>query len=112
MKYYLTIFIFLFCASLHAQQINVVTSSIVESTTTSTTGTAFVQLAKDDALQVRVFNNTGATLDFQFYGSGKAVPVPTATQITLRGIRNSNQVYVKRDDNSNTPVTVFYIIER
>ena len=102
----------LFVSSLKAQSLNVVTSSIVESTTTAATGNVFVQLAKDDAIQVRVFNTTGVTLDFQFYGKGKAVPVPTATQIVLRGISNSNQLYVKRDDNSTTPVTVYYIIER
>lgn len=112
MKWFTLLLLLCLCSVVKAQEINVVTSSVVESTTTSTTGTNFVPLATNVALIVRVFNTTGATLDFQFYGKGKAIPVPTASQMVLRGIYNSNQLAVKRDDNSNTPVTVFYIIER
>jgi hypothetical protein len=73
---------------------------------TNATGTNFTSFGSQALKQLTISNQTGVPLEFQQGGAGVALPIPNGAFYTFYGITNSNQLGVRRVDQSNTQVTV------
>ena len=79
-----------------------------DSVQTANPGTGFSTLNTRVCRRVHIFNDTGTDLEVQQDGAGVAVPVYAGTYFTFNGINNSNQLAIRRVDQSNTQVTAKY----
>jgi hypothetical protein len=73
---------------------------------TGAPGSAFVAYPSNSCYQLTIANYTGFDVEVQQDAAGVAFPVPTGTVYPFYGIQNSNQIAVRRTDQSSTPVTV------
>lgn len=95
------------------------TSKILSVTTDGATGTNYVQLADQNCAQVIIYNDSGVSLRVAYCdpvtGADRAgetyLVVPTGVAQPLRGISNTKQVKLRRDDGSTTQVTIRYVME-
>jgi len=76
------------------------------SVTSSATGSVYVPLASQTCKQLTVSNQTGVLLEFQQGGSGTGLQIPNGAFYTFFGLSNTNQIAIRRVDQSNTQVTV------
>lgn len=72
---------------------------------TSATGAAFVPLPPHPATKVTLFNYTGQKIDWRI-DAGSFIELNNNLGVTIDGLVGSQQVSVRRTDQSNTPVTV------
>jgi hypothetical protein len=86
----------------------VISSAGNDSVQTSATGATFVALADHPCHQVDFVNNSGTDLEIQQDGTGSAITVFDGTYFTMYGISNTNQLAVRRVDQSNTQVSMSY----
>jgi hypothetical protein len=84
-------------------------SAMADAVTTSTTGTAFVQLANHPCDSVTMINDSGQTMKVKIKSSTSYISVFSGSYFTFDGINNSEELFIKRKDESNTPLTVEYI---
>ena len=75
-------------------------------TQTSASGATYVVLASVVCRVVTITNNTGVVIDVQRDGAGTAFPLPASTSKSFVVRANANELSIKRDDSSNTQVTV------
>jgi len=73
---------------------------------TAAVGTNWVVLGNNPCFKCTISNQTGTSIDVRQGGSGAAFTIPTGTVFTFDGILNTNDLEIKRTDNSNTQVTV------
>ena len=75
---------------------------------TSADGTSFTPLPDKPAISVDIYNGTGTDLTFIHAVDTDAVEfvLPSGVAFSFRGIRNANQLKVKRTDSSATQVTL------
>lgn len=70
-----------------------------------------------DCNQILLRNDSGQTLELGYCDAGDTAPdgltflLPTAKEITLRGLRNSRQLLIRRSDTSATAVDFYGIAE-
>lgn len=72
---------------------------------TSATGANFVPLPAFRATKVTLFNYTGQKIDWRI-DSGSFIELNNNLAVVVDGLVGSQQVSVRRTDQSNTPVTV------
>jgi len=77
-----------------------------------------VQLTDRSCNQVTIYNDTGAALRVRYCNNaGVAIPgdtylkIPDGIAQPLRGLSNSKQLQVQRDDTANTQVTAKFTYE-
>lgn len=75
------------------------------STTTAATGTNWTALPSHQTKEVSFVNLSGTSISVR-YGAGVGLSLPNGTGFTFKGVTNTNQLQVKRTDNSNTQVAV------
>ena len=76
------------------------------SVTTNETGTTFNAFSSQICKQLNISNQTGVTIEVRQGGTGVALQIPTGAFYTFFGITNANQLGIRRNDTSNTQVTV------
>ena len=82
-----------------------------DSAQTSATGTNWVQFASHaGSKQVMIFNQTGTSISYRF-GTGVDIPIPDNSVIVLGVKANSNELQIKRTDESNSQVVVKFHFE-
>jgi hypothetical protein len=91
-----------------SQVMPVASNSAYSSVQTSATGSNYVTLAAAIAGSVTFINNTGTTINVSKDGGTNFMQIPTGASFCVDFIQNTNQVSVKRADNSNTQVTIYY----
>jgi len=82
------------------------------SVTTSATGSDFAPISSIAAKKITILNDTGADLEIQKAGSGSdpvLLPDGNGTEINL--VANTNEVTVRRVDQSSTQVTATFQYE-
>lgn len=72
---------------------------------TSATGSDFAPLPPHRATKVTLFNYTGQKIDWKV-NDGSFIELNNNLGVTIDGLVGSQQVSVRRTDQSNTPVTV------
>jgi hypothetical protein len=91
-----------------SQVMPVSSSSAYAAIQTSATGSTFVTLPDVIAGSATFINNTGTTINVSKDGGTNFMQIPTGASFCVDFIQNTNQVSVKRADNSNTQVTIYY----
>jgi hypothetical protein len=91
-----------------SQVMPVASNSAYSSVQTSATGSNYVTLAAAIAGSATFINNTGTTINVSKNGGTTFMQIPTGASFCVDFIQNTNQVSVKRADNSNTQVTIYY----
>ena len=76
------------------------------SVATNATGATYNAFASQVCKNLTIVNDTATALEVQQGGSGVALPIPVGATFKFEGITNSNQLGVRRADQSATPVTV------
>lgn len=77
---------------------------------TAATGTNYAQLASHKAISVEIHNHSGQSINLRNKVlAGTPILIPTATVVTIPVKGNSNEIEVKRADDSNTPVSVGFL---
>lgn len=85
-------------------------SSVVgfASVETASTGTNFTQLASNVCGNVTIYNNAGTDLEFNRANTGAAFVLANGFGKQFPVLTNSNELWIKRVDSSNTRVTVTF----
>jgi hypothetical protein len=83
-------------------------STGIDTVQTAATGTNYVTLASHACTGLEIANDSGTKLVYRFSGAGATMPIFDSSRQLIIGITNSNQVDVKRADDSNSRVTVSY----
>jgi hypothetical protein len=91
-----------------SQVMPVASNSAYSSVQTSAIGSNYVTLAEAIAGSATFINNTGTTINVSKDGGTTFMQIPTGASFCVDFIQNTNQVSVKRADNSNTQVTIYY----
>jgi hypothetical protein len=86
--------------------IPVVTSVTILSLQTNATGTSWVTFGSQTCNALDIVNNTGTTLDYRRGGAGNSISIPSGSSRMVIGITNANSIDIRRNDTSNTQVTV------
>lgn len=73
---------------------------------TAASGANWAIFATQDCVQFTIVNNTGTTIEFRQDGAGVAIPVFDKSPYTIFGISSTDQIEVRRVDQSNSQVTV------
>ena len=73
---------------------------------TASTGTNWTAFGSQTCKQLNLSNQSGTTIEVRQAGAGVGLQIPTGTFYTFFGISNTNQLSIRRVDNSNTQVTV------
>lgn len=76
------------------------------SVTTAATGTNWTAFAAQACKQLTVSNQTGVTILVQQGGAGVGFQIPPGAMAPFYGLSNANQLGIKRQDDSNSQVTV------
>jgi hypothetical protein len=81
--------------------------------TTAVAGTTYTALASNPAREVRLSNTTGTTVDVRQVGTTDSpYKLVTAASEVFRVVGNTNEIEVKRADDSATPVTISAIFSK
>ena len=84
-----------------------------DTVSTSATGANFVSLPNRDCDEVLVINSSGFALNLRAAGqSSGGVKIPDAGSPLIPVSGNAAEVQIRRDDQSNTPITVGFIYRR
>ena len=73
---------------------------------TANPGTGYTAFGSQACKQLTISNQTGVTIQVQQGGAGVGFEIPHGGVIPFYGLTNANQLGIKRQDNSNTQVTV------
>jgi hypothetical protein len=95
--------------------IPIIKFGVIKSLATNTTGTIYNQLPDVPAQLVTIHNDTGQTIRISnsaLAGNDDYLILPTATVRDFHVVDNANELWVKRTDESNTPVTVRFQIKK
>jgi len=77
--------------------------------TTSATGATYVSLAAQTAKSVNIANGTGTNIDITIDGGTNKFVLPTSASACIElPAGNASIIQVRRTDNSNTQVTLYY----
>ena len=79
-----------------------------DSVTTLVTGTIFKQLPDNYCNSVTFVNNTGTTLLVKVKAFTAYIPLLDGSYFTFDGINSSSDLWIKREDEGNTPVTITF----
>jgi hypothetical protein len=83
-----------------------VRSATVLSVTTSGTGTAYVAFAYSPCTSMDIVNPASVDVEYLRNSTGTAMVIPAGGARLVLGLRNANEVSVRRVDTSATQVTV------
>lgn len=83
-----------------------VTSAVIMSLQTSTTGTSYVAFASQACTSLDIVNNSGTTIEYRRGAAGTAMQIPSGAARMIIGITNANQIDIRRTDTSNTQVAI------
>lgn len=90
----------------------------IHSVQTSASGASYVQLGNYTCNQAIIHNKTGTVLRVAYCDLAGAdrpgetyLTIADGVALAFRGISNANQLKLKRDDESNSQVTVRFVIE-
>jgi hypothetical protein len=75
---------------------------------TSATGASWVTLGSNAASEVTFYNASGTDLEVRRAPSGAVIPLPNGFGLTLATLANSNELQIRRKDQSNTQVTITF----
>lgn len=73
---------------------------------TANPGTGYTAFASQACKQLTISNQSGVTILVQQGGAGVGFQIPHGGVVPFYGLTNANQLAVKRQDDSNTQVTV------
>lgn len=85
-----------------------VTSSAHGSIQTNATGATWQQLSDQACSELTLINNTGTAIEVRRGGAGTGLQIPDGTFWTFEGLENAEDLEVRRVDQSNTQVTLYY----
>lgn len=88
------------------QAIETASFQVIIATQTSATGATWVTLAAQACNSFRLANFTGTTIEVRYNGAGSGLPVASGATYDFLAISNTNQLSLRRLDQSNTQVTV------
>lgn len=72
------------------------------------TGSSWTVLSANTARQVTFGNNSGTTIEIQQDGNGPGFPIFDQNYFTFYGLTNTNQLAIRRADQSSTVVSINY----
>ena len=81
-------------------------SSTILSVQSAATGTNWTTLTTAACDFVRVCNATGTLLEYRRGGAGNGMHLPNNSTIDILGVSNANEISFRRNDTSNTQVTL------
>ncbi|AEJ81568.1 gp049 [Erwinia phage vB_EamP-S6] len=82
-------------------------SSVVGvSVATSTTGATWTVFGSQACAAFDLVNDSGTAIEYRRGGAGVAITIPAGASRLITGITNTNQIGVRRVDQSNTAATV------
>lgn len=84
----------------------VYTSAIIITATTSATGATWVTLPSQGCNALDLVNNTGTAIEYRRGGAGNTIPLPDRSSRLIVAITNTNQLQIRRVDQSNATVTI------
>lgn len=85
------------------------TTAVEDSFQTSATGATFVQLASHACTALQIYNGSGAQIEVRRGAvTTKYIQAFDGYATLIDGIANSNELYVRRTDQSNTQLTIIY----
>jgi len=73
---------------------------------TNATGSNWVDFASNPCDALDIVNNTGAAIEYRRSGTGSSIQIPNGGSRLVAGVKNSNEISVRRVDLSNTQVTL------
>jgi hypothetical protein len=73
---------------------------------TASTGANFTAFADRPCYALDLVNNSGAAIEYRRVGTGPTIAIADGTSRLLVGIRNANEISVRRVDQSNTQVVL------
>jgi hypothetical protein len=76
--------------------------------TTSAIGDEWVQLDSQAAFKATISNQSGTSIDVKQGSEGVGFTIPTGQIFEFEGMVNTDELYAKRTDESNTQVTVAF----
>ena len=82
------------------------TGNSFRTVTTSATGANFTAYAAYACNTFKLLNYTDYALDFKLNGAGNILTVPALQQYTFTGITDMSQLSIRRNDQSNTQLTI------
>lgn len=83
-----------------------VEGEFTNATTSAVDGTAFVPFSDEACDALAVVNNTASTVEIRRNGTGSTMQILAGAAYLVTGIRNANQVSVKRTDEVATAIVV------
>lgn len=78
----------------------------VRKVTTSEQGASFVVLEAGECRAVDLFNSSLVWIEYLRNDEGDAFPIPPGVARLVTGIRNSNQISIRRVDVDNAPLVI------
>lgn len=82
------------------------TTATIGNVSTSSSGDQFVALEAGSCRAVDLVNPSQVAVEYRRDGSGAGLTIPAGSARLLIGVSNSNQISVRRSDQSNTPVSL------
>lgn len=80
--------------------------TFIDKPQTQAVGTNWTALVDRNCDLVRIHNNSGASIDVRVNGGGNEVTIPNGTTRTFYGVKNANELSVRRTDTAATQVYV------
>jgi hypothetical protein len=81
-------------------------SATIITATTSATGSTWVTLPSQACNALDLVNNTGTAIEYRRGGAGNSIPLPDRSSRLIVAITNTNQIQIRRVDQSNSTVTI------
>lgn len=81
-------------------------SAVIVSATTAATGSNWTAYGSNVCNALDLVNNTGTAIEYRRGGAGNTIPLPDRSSRLIVGITNTNQIEIRRVDQSNSTVTV------
>lgn len=82
------------------------TSSAILSVQSSASGATWVTMTAAVCDVLRICNATGTLLEYRRGGAGAGMHVPANTTLDIYAVSNANEISFRRNDLSNTQVTL------
>ena len=78
---------------------------------TNATGSSYTALSSAACDRITILNQSGADIEVRRGATGVAIPVFDGSGMPFAGLSNASALDVRRIDQSNTQVTIQYLIE-
>jgi hypothetical protein len=92
--------------SMKYASIGLASSSTILSVSTSATGSNWVTWTTTPCDVLRVCNATGTLIEYRRGGAGSGMHLPSGSTIDILAISNADEISFRRNDVSNTTVTL------